>query len=513
MILNVSDLNVSCKPSPVVFSPTASADSIQANAFPIVGRGTALKCENAASWLQKGYRCPVIDRGEDPAVLESKTLTKKDLDNLKTPEGIVELNREGIAIAVERRVALFFQQSILCYRMSAFTFSAKGADDQIGTSPLITLKATDGSKIDLKREAAHSSTTPSLIAHAKDGSTPNGFVYLKGGTSHDQHNATIGMSQFVNGADELIDGKGSEGTLRAKVVELFNLAANGLSPQKATDQFIEAFYQRVAVVKNGLKEGDERKAVLEAYGKEIQEIQLASREKEFYDQMLGVIVDASTPNEKELREVLYKKRFEVIRLQEVVESRIGKKIADVKATLPKSEQTYLEDALLKEFSEHTDRIVLEKMLGKTAAVFDQTYDTSKMKANQKKAHKSFNTRITKIHCKHIEKIQKLMRDLRAEFRDLRCAEFSFRAGLFKDLRTRFKKWTQGEFIAAYAKTGFTISQSGVSRLEQLSRTSSKSAYKTPITQRRKYIPVEAAEKISAAFGIDTGCFLPSLITS
>ena len=307
MSLSVSVLNQSCKPSPVVFSPETSAASIKTNAFPVGARGAALKCDNAAIWLQKGFRCPVVNSGEDREVIESKTLMKRDLDRLKTPAGIVELNREGIAIAVERRVALFFQQAILCYGMSAFKFSAKGADDQIGTSPAITLKATDGSTITLKREAAHSSTTPALIAHAKDGSTPNGFIYLKGGTSHDQHNATIGMSAYVNGADELIDGNGTQATLRGKVVDLFNQAADGLSPEKATDQFIAAFYNRVVTVMNGLGDTDERKAVLKAYSEEIKEIRLASREKEFYDQMIGVIIDSGAPEEAKLREVVVHK--------------------------------------------------------------------------------------------------------------------------------------------------------------------------------------------------------------
>lgn len=173
--MGVSDtkqLNEHCRPYPEQFSTTYKDSSIKESAFSIPKGRKVEKCNRNSPWKQDGSRCPVIDYGEAPRVIESLgQLSKEKSEFYSTPPGIVQLNKKGISLAVERRIALFFQQAILCYKMSSFTFSIGGADGQIGSSPALKLKG----KVH-KREAAHSSTIPSLIAYANDGSTPNGFI-------------------------------------------------------------------------------------------------------------------------------------------------------------------------------------------------------------------------------------------------------------------------------------------------------------------------------------------------
>jgi hypothetical protein len=390
--------------------------------------------------------------------------------------------------------------------MSDFIFSARGADAQIGTAPGLKLTSSKTHFRILEREAAHSSTIPTLIAHAKDGSTPDGIVYLKGGGSYHQHNATIGMHESVNGADELIDGKGNDDKLRAISIKILNRVAQGLDPVKATKEFCIAFQKQVHAAEKRLSIKDTRKKVLALYAQKMGKIQEALDNPISFDRLLGIIVNPSNPHEKKLRKVVYQKRYDVIRLQEIVESRIAKRIADEKAKMQPRDQSFLEYMLLKEFSETSERKVIEKLLGKTASFLEIE--------NPSAALKGFQTRIDNLRKKYPHIISILIRDLRSDFRELSCAEFTYRAGVFKDLRTKVNDWTQIEFQNEYKnKTGLSISQSWVSRMEQLSHLPLKATYVTPINQRRRYVSIEDGQRCAETFGVDPGVFLPCLFTS
>ncbi len=504
-------LNTQCRPYPVVFSPEKNAKSIQKYSFPVVKRSSAEKCHETSAWLQKGSQCSVIHNGELPAIVENRShLTKEQVGYYTTPEGIVDLNKKGISIAVDKRVALFFQQAILCYGMSGFTFSARGADDQIGTSPGMKFASSKSSFTMHKREAAHSSTVPTLIAHAKDGSTPNGFVFLKGGSSYYQHNATIGMHECVNGADELIDGKGQDHKLRDTAVKILNRVAQGLDPVQATKEFCRSFDKEVLSTSARLKQDDKRRFVLERYHEKIKKIQQAATDSVLFDRLIGVSVNPENPNEHVLREAVYKKRYDVIRLQEIVESRIGKRIADVKEKMDSHDRFLLEHMLLSTFSTTSERKILEKLFGKTVAFFENEIQPVPS------ALKGFRTQVQNLNQKYLKELDVLRRDLRSDFRKLSSAEYSYRAGVFKDLRTKVNHWTQEEFRENYRQTtGASVSQAWVSRMEQLSHLPKKNPgeYATPITQRRRYVTLEDAKRCAATFGVDAGIFLPSLFTS
>lgn len=499
-----------CQPYPQVFSIEKSEDSMIANRFSVVKRDHAKKCDGS-KWLQKGSECSYINFGEDSAIIENNALTNDQVDFYSTPNGKVDLNKKGISLALEKRIALFFEQAILCYGMSGFTFSARGADDQIGSSSKLNLSSPDR-RIVHKREAAHSSTIPTLIAHAKDGSTPDGFVYLKGTNSYYQHNATIGMNEAVNGADELIDGKGNDDKLRQKAVNILNRLADRvdeLDPVKATKEFIDDLDAQVLLETENLKTKengteDTRRLVLERYHHKIEKIRPKIQENNFYDSLLGVIVPS---DQNPLRDAVYKKRYDVIRLQEVVENRIAKKINDLKVQMNVREKNFVEYMLLKDFSEQSDRKILEKLLSKTASIFDVDYPINST------SFKSFRTRVENLKVKYKNQLDNLMRDLRADFRELSCAEFSYRASLFRDLRCKVKHWTQRDFCSNYEKTtGYKVSQAWVSRMEQLSRIP-KAVYKTPINQRRRCVSLDDAIRCAQTFGVDPGLFLPSLFTS
>lgn len=499
---------------PVIFDLPKISEKIQSSSFPVVRRSPSKKCDGNP-WLQKGSRSPVIEHGEMEEIWENQSsLTASQISFYSTPQGIVDLNREGIEVAIDRRIALFFQQAILCYNMP-FVFSARGADDQIGSATNIELSVNGQQKsIVHKREAAHSSTIPTLIARPKNGTHEQAFVYLKGGSSYAQHNATIGMHECINGADELIDGKGQDGRLRETAVKILNLVAGGLNPIKATKSFLQEFESQVTKTSQSLQPTDKRKAVLEIYKEKSHEIaEEVSSDKSLFDRLIGIVIDSQDPKEKVIREVIYQKRYDIIRLQELVESRIGKRIFDTQEQMRSGDRSFLELLLLKEFAEKKERKVLEKLLAKTAAIFEKEYE-SQLFSKQKSAFKSFQTRMQNLQENYASHIDKLKRELRNDFRELSSAEFAYRAQVFKDLRTRVRNWTQSQFCEHYYQTtSEKVSQTWVSRMEQLSRMNTKISYKTPLNQRCRYVTLEDAKRCALTFDVDSGLFLPCLITS
>lgn len=496
-----------------IFDPRALGDNIKEYAFPVVKRSPA-KTLDGSPWLQKGSLSPVVEYGERADVLTRRAkLSPDELSHYMSAEGIADLNQEGIELALDRRVALFFQQSILCHNVPV-VLSARGADDQFGSASAIRLVSETGVTAVHKREAAHSSTNPTLLATVKDQEgREHTFVYLKGGSSHAQHNATIGMHVDVNGADELLDGKGDEG-LRATSIKILNQVAGGLDPIAATKRFLGAFEEHAIGASLRLQAQDPRKAVLERY---IQGIRLINQHMEVdrtvFDRLIGVNIGLDDEREAMLREVIYKRRYSMILLGEVVESRIGKRIQDAKDKMGVRERSFLEYMLLKEFSETAPRQVLEKLFAKTAAIFEREYQNS-LSAKQKSDFKRFQTRVVKLQEKHAGLLADLKRDLRADFRELSSSEFAFRSQVFKDLRTRVRDWTQRQFCQKYHEsTGKRVSQAWVSRMEQPTRINTKNVYRTPLNQRMRAVTLEDARDCAQTFGIDIGLFLPCLITS
>ncbi len=506
-----------------------AAKSASDYAFPVAERRVTVHCDRERPWLQHGSNSPVLDRGERKEVIDrSEDLTPEELVLYSEPEGIVDLNREGIGEAVERRIALMFMQCIVCYNMP-FHFESNGADMQIGSAPKLWMKEADGKeKIVHRREAAHPSTTPCLVACSQTeweeyiekletnpkAKSPHCFVYLKGSYFYSQNNSTIGMNEAVNGADELIDGRGK---LRRTVVDITNLVAKGrLDPVIATLDFIKEFERACEKEVKLLKSTDPRCHVLKEYIKAISEVSLASLRPEFFTQLLGVIIDKDDPKEAILREIVFKERFKIIRFGSIVESRIAKRIDDVRAKIHGPQKYLLEFAILRD-SSGRERVIIEKLLGRTAAYLEMQYLESMPieDVETRKRVKRFQSAVTTFVSKHEDKIDKLLRDLRNDFKEMLDAERTYRSGLFRKLRIDYRDWLQPDFVKEFKKLfpGKPMSKSMVSRLEQRVRPLSGKKYITPLMQRRKDITIEGALDIADTFKVDSGLFLPSLFGS
>lgn len=198
-----------------------------------------VNCSRKRSHEQICSYAPVIDYGEGDEV-RRLMLSQRELSALNSPEGIVKLNEDGINQAVERRIMLFFLQSILCHEMP-FHFENNAADLQIGSASALKF-----GKIILTRQAAHPSTTPCIVAYRKSEwdrcqqlkkRPPKMYVYLKGSYAYYQNNSTIGMHDSVNKADILVDN-----VLREPAMAIINSVAQGiLDPMAATRDFLIEF--------------------------------------------------------------------------------------------------------------------------------------------------------------------------------------------------------------------------------------------------------------------------------
>lgn len=537
-------LETLCQQYPVIVDPIRREVSLKKTGAPLTERASTVKIERQSPWLQKGSQAPIIDYGETVGIPKRRkrynlsewlgNLNPQKYDYYTSPKGIVALNREGIEAALDRRVSLFFQQAIMCHGLSGLKFFTAGADMQLGSASEIDVVCTDGRRTVFKREAAHSSTIPTLKARARDGSTPDGFVFMKRGFGNALHQSTIGMHECVNGADELVDGKGvdkiggkgaakrGDGKLRHLAIRILNRTAKGDStPEESFKSFLETFSQRCIIEIERLESTDPRRKVLKIYRQYADDVREAADAEDFFDNLVGVFISQSTTKEEEsLREVVLKRRYQIIREQGRIEEEIGKKIQEIRDQVNTKEVSLVECMLLKDATDR-EKIFLEKLFGKTVAVYETDYfdavDREGVRHFNKRditSIKSFNTRITNLKNKYQANLDVLQRDLRHLFRELYAAELSYRSRLFRDIRRVVKKWTQIEFCHHYTEsTGQDISPSGVSRLENLARKPHKLVYKTPIKQRRKILTLSEAERAAQTFKIDLGLFFPALFTS
>lgn len=492
-----------------VFSPERHAKSIQKHAFPKTGRGTAVKCINNSPWLQTGSRSPVVHHGEHPDVIRRvKSLTPVELARYSTPEGIIELNKKGIKLAIDRRIMLFFHQAISCRNMKAFTFSSTGAAGQIGTSAKITFSSTQGTSTTHKREAAHSSTNPGITATPVDGSMPSGFLYLGGGSSAAQHDATIGMENGVNGGDELIDGNGNDGKLRDVSAKILNQVRNGLDPRVATQKFIKAFDKAVVASAEPLEDDDTRKLALEFYHQRISKIKQLAVKPEFFDRLIGLSIDPKDPDVDSLREELFQKRYDIILLQEVVESRIGKQLADAQASMGR-DKSMLEYILLKKFANTPFREASEKLFCKTAAIFEEEYGirddgTSCLSDQQKRNLKAFNTRVANLLSKHQPLIKRLKKLIIENAAELTSAEATYRSSLLWTIRSKVRGISKKEFCNRFLKViGEQIPPSWVKKRERLAKKADS----------KVLISADEAEKCAKTLSVNSQVFFPELFSS
>lgn len=446
------------------------------------------------------------------------------------PEALVEQYADSIEMHVDQRVALFFQMAILCYKMP-FHFSSSGeAEEQYGSAPTLKLSEIEGTNHPY--EAAHSSTSPCLyackrsewdayqaaLAQKKPAQMPTQVVYCKYGYGYQRHNSTNALPKSVNETDSLIDWKmKSQGTiLRTSTIALSNKLGTGeLDPVQATKVFVRTFKQRVKVVLEHAP-NDKVRPVLEKYLEQIKAIQQRIKTSDsFFDELLDIKMGEEDERSALLREVVYKKRFEIIRADQLIDARIKCRLQQANITYKRGEsRDYLKFALIMK-SVGNERTMLRKLFCKTDAIFDEKYPQTLQNAAQKRRYLAFKKRVEAFTEKHKTVIENLLRDIRCDIREMKRAEQIFRASLFQDLIIKVNKWTRKEFVRQFKQKYDRESMSGpmVSRLTQPARTPRKTVYKTPEGQRYKEMSISKAEKCAKILKVEAGIFFPSVFAS
>lgn len=402
------------------------------------------------------------------------------------PEEIIDDYQEMIKDHVERRIQFFFQQLIICYQ-TKLHFKTVGASDQAKSAEAITLRVKSKNPVHIKRNAAHSSTAPRLIAYEKEGAA-TGFVFLKGTDYYRTQQATMNMPRWINDADREIDEKTQHSLLREKAEHLLNRASQGaITP----DEGIKLFAKEALVeIDKGIRRATSVVAkVLELYQAHFLHFQEnVQNDPDFLQKFLNCKFK-SAQDEKSKR-VILNMRYKAIRDVQVDQAALIQKVEAVRLeVLPKGRKPdFFKEAfrtlLIESAGTPGDRQRLEKLYNFSPESFLAQYPNAQVT--------KFNK--TKEGLKaHADKIEFVAKEILSDMRHLRTKEQYLRAEITKELRV-LKGWTQtqlGDNIKKLFEQAAS-SQSTICRIER----------------GKKRVTPQIAEELSQVFDVDAGLFMP-----
>lgn len=453
------------------------------------------------------------------------------------------------------RVALFFQQTVMCYQ-TPFHFKIAHTEGQYFTAPTLKIKKEDGKSSSISYQAAHSSTIPGLIAclrseftdapadEAEDDSDDNAsvatepeepryFVFLKGSQMEAMDNSTVGLPDFVNKMDTLIDGKskGKQG-LRPETIKLINKVALGrLTPNDATREFLERLKVQIEErPKQSKTMNNQKRAVLAIYLERLTEmLELAKvsddakTQHPFFDPLLDVNVDQEGEDDiPKIREIVFKEKFKIIRESQLLDSQIHLDIEKKLENKKHENKHFVRQCLLYSFkNDPFFRQALEKLF--VISVPDMERNRALIQSLKAEYEKD------------ITFYQNLARTIRKRVHNYQKLEQCFQAVLIKRFREELRGITQPTLssrlcqvinekiedekekddpdtrtIARYKN--LPTSKSTISRLEN-SRMHVIEGFVTPTSQRFKALDLTMAEVIADALQVQKGHFYASLFAS
>lgn len=461
---------------------------------------------------------------------------------LEDPVRLAEEYSDLISHHVSMRVALFFQQAVICYK-TPFHYAIAGTEGQLFVAKMLKCQAGTTPAINIPYQAAHSSTIPSLMAcprvdyenAVRQNQAPKYFSFLGGSYVESLDNSTIGLPTFVNQVDTLIDGMSTEANgLRGDAIALINQVAQGiLTPCDATRQFLADFAKQLQErPKRSTTMTDAKKKTIEIYQQTIAEMAAWAGVKgadnttnTFFDDLLSVNFSAEKDVDiPVLREILYERKFEIIREAQFLETKI-------------------QDVLDSWFP---SAVTPEQKHGVKQCLISITKGDSLLSESLQKL---FAISRAAIECDHIlyrelvERYQlspyfynSAVLGIRQLVRNFQVMEQSFQAMLLKDFRVKLRGKSQQELSNALqnvierkvAKESakpvpnimkiqqlqkIPTSPATISRLENFRINSQNDDYATPEAQRRKVLSLKEARVISKALEVEPGHFFSSFFAS
>jgi hypothetical protein len=425
------------------------------------------------------------------------------------PKAVVAEYRQMIREHVERRVLFFFQQLIVCYK-TRLHFENVGAQDQGKGTNAIALNVNGQQQKFQVRQAAHSSTSPCLVAYdaaqwqayeAGGAPKPQGFVFLKNTDYYRTMNATMNMPKCVNDADREIDEKRRESMLRTKAEGIINRAAQGrLTPEQALDEFINEALVEVANGRQRLAALGNDPLTEEAlvyYARYLTKIQgVIATDPTFLERSLSLKIGDETQSERSKR-VILQMRYAAVRNCQIEQSALIQKVEAVRKPIlaalkaangnrkPDNFDAAFRVRLISYARTTQDRQRLEKLLNFSPFNFEaQVQGGARTKYLDTKG----------LLTPYAARIDFLARDILGDMRGLRTQEMYGRGQVVKELRD-MKGWRQIDLGAA-VKQRFphaAASQPTISRIEN----------------RGKLVTRQIAGEFSQVFGVDSGLFMPN----
>jgi len=535
---NLSSVNSSLSPIPLQQSKTRANkwDPRPFNENPAAQQ--ALNCISIRDFV----RTDLLERdGVKSNTKKFFLVEDKDFDLLSDPVSLAESYDDMIQHHVATRVALFFQQAVVCYD-TPFRYKIGDTEGQFFTAKKLNVKKKSGSELVISYQAAHSSTIPSLNACLrngyerirKEGKKPKYSAFLKDSHLEVLNNSTVGLPTFVNQIDTLIDGKTKkDNLLRSNTICLINKLAEGkISPCEATREFLTCFLTQLEKAPSRLKKKSPSKLkTIEIYKKKVVEmIDLATRsnvgeeENAFFDSLLST--NFSRAKRKDLplvRALFYKRKFEVIRESECTETTIQNIISNrfPKVTTPAAKHE-IKRCLIYQTKNDPD---LSKTLQILFAISIESIEKDvKSPLNLTQKYKSDS-----------KKYNNTLRDIRLVVRNYRKLENGFQAMLLRDFRVKLRNLNQKELsekidnlinkkikkeLAKRKPNHSKImelritprSASTISRLEN-SRIHITKQFATPENQRRKDFTLSQLKIVCEALKVDYNYFICSFFAS
>ena len=326
---------------------------------------------------------------------------------------------------------------------------------------------------------------------------PQGFVFLKGTDYYRTMNATMNMSEKLNGGDELFDGRSDSEYLRTKSLVLVNHSAQGgLTPDRGIVEFMEL---AIGEIKSAIRrlpplpqKAGERRA-LELYAEYFEEFkEEVEEDPAFLENFLNISIARGRDSIPQQR--LLQIRYTAIRNAQFAQSAILQKIEGVKTWIlngyakPPHFKAAFQAVMIEQTRTVEDRQRLEKLFNFSPFDFEARLSTrggSRTKFMQTKANL--------LHPTYLGHIQFLCREVLQDMRTLRTQEEYQRAQTIKDLRWAkgWQQWRLGLELKAIFATA-AASQPTICRIET----------------RKKLVTPLIAQQFSQVFGVDPGLFMP-----
>jgi len=425
-----------------------------------------------------------------------KTETQKETQEMVDPRKLISKYEDMIDDHIERRVAVIFQQLVVCYK-TGLHFEIGDTRHQGESATALQLIDHNGEKSKLcVRNAAHSSTIPCIIAYEniewkkhviERAPKPQGFVYIKGASIYNAANSTLAMHRDINEADIKIDAH-----LRKYTLELLNKCSQGdTEPINAFKIFLEKAIEETKSKEKAAKTIGIVTALeffevsLEGIVDELKE------DPKFFEKMLGIQIDENKTSARVRREI-YNLRYKAIRDHQLDEAKIIAKVEGVAQKILEKigkvrKPIYFKKALFcllrEEIPTDKDRLRLDKLFSSAQGYY---YSETTKTANTLSSTKAL------LKKEVLDEIKALAQYFAKEMQNMKLDE-TLKRGLITRTLRGIKDWTQKE-LAQKIKEMFpttAASQSTISRIEN----------------NGKRVGVGYAQELAEVFAVDVALFV------